>query len=288
MSEVRFMKRRLVVVAGAADPLILAALKSAGELGLVEPILVGVKADLDRCCQELEIMEWDRHDTSPELIADDAIQIVRERPGSLLMKGRISTAELMKAVLKRKTGIRGESLLSHVAAVETPGYHKLLFISDGAINLRPDADTLEAIARNAINFVRTLGIDQPRTAMITLIEAINSKITSTIRAAEVTRRIAENEFIEGPISLDIALSKRAAEQKGISSKISGETDILVMPNATACNVVVKALRLVGGARIGGVVVGAKVPILLVSRSADANSKIRSIALGIAFQQRLLL
>ena len=231
--------------------------------------------------------DWPLIEAGPAEIAEVAVRLVRNTPGALLMKGRIATADLMKAVLNRQTGIRGNRLLSHVVAVETSGYHKLLFITDGAINLRPDTDTLEEIARNAINFVRTLGIDRPRTAMIALIETINPKVTSTIRAAEVARRIAKNEIIEGPISLDIALSKKAAEQKGVNGKIAGETDILVMPNATTCNVVVKALRLVGGAKIGGVVLGAQIPIILVSRSGDVNSKLRSIVLGVTYQEKLM-
>ena len=231
--------------------------------------------------------DWPLIEAGPAEIAEVAVRLVRNTPGALLMKGRIATADLMKAVLNRQTGIRGNRLSSHVVAVETSGYHKLLFITDGAINLRPDTDTLEEIARNAINFVRTLGIDRPRTAMIALIETINPKVTSTIRAAEVARRIAKNEIIEGPISLDIALSKKAAEQKGVNGKIAGETDILVMPNATTCNVVVKALRLVGGAKIGGVVLGAQIPIILVSRSGDVNSKLRSIVLGVTYQEKLM-
>ena len=287
MEQVRALEQRVVVVAGGEDPLILSALNKAGELGLVQPILVGERRAMEKCCQELALPDWRHIDSQSDRVAELAVKTAREHPGSLLIKGRVSTAELMKAILNRRTGIRGEHLLSHVVAAETPGYHKLLFITDGAINLQPDSDTLEAIARNAINFVRTLGIDQPRTAMIALIETINPKITSTVRAAEVTRRIVNNELIEGPISLDIALSEKAAQQKGVNSKIAGQTDILVMPNATACNVVVKALRLVGGAKIGGVVVGAQIPILLVSRSDDANSNLRSIALGIAYQEKLL-
>lgn len=285
MAEARFVKRHKIVVAGAEDILILKALRDAVDLGLIEPILVGNKQELKRCCRELTLTDWPLIEAGSAEIAEVAVRLVRSTPGALLMKGRISTADLMKAVLNRQTGIRTNRLLSHVAAVETSGYHKLLFITDGAINLRPDTDTLEDITTNVIEFVRRLGIDHPRTALIALVESVNPRIKSTQTAHEIAIRFPD-ELIEGPLSLDIALSTAAAQAKNFSSRIAGETDILVMPNATTCNVVVKALRLVGGAKIGGVVLGAQIPIILVSRSDDANSKLRSIVLSVTYQEKL--
>ncbi len=279
-------KKRTIVVAGADDVSILQALAETAAMGLVEPILVGSREQIKPCCSEHDIPDWDIIDCAEEEIAATAVAMVRDNQEALLMKGRINTAVLVSAALSRRSGIRGNQRFSHVMAVETPGYHKLLFISDGGINLRPDAETLKAITTNAIHLVRTLGTERPKTAMIALIEEVNPKITSTIRAAEVVEHFRGREIVEGPISIDIALSREAAEMKGFTSTISGDTDILVMPHATASNVAIKVLRLVGGGRIGGVVMGARRPILMVSRSDDANSKQRSIILGLIYQDRL--
>ncbi len=275
-----------VVVAGAEDKQILKALRQAEELGLVNPVLVGDKTLIRECCAKILLEDWPIIDAPSEETALRAIQVVNENPGSLLMKGSVSTARLMKAVLNRKSGIRGEKLLSHVAAVETPGYDKLLYITDGAMNLNPDIDDLEIITRNAIDFLKVLGIAQPNTALAALIEDVNPKIDATLVAAQLAARFSGNEKVEGPLSLDIALSAAAAEKKDFKSEIAGKTDILVMPDAMTCNVAVKILRLVGNGKIGGVVVGAKVPILLVSRSDDASSNLQSIILGIVYQDNL--
>lgn len=285
MNQVGSMQRQTVVVAGADNASIMNALSRAAVAGLVTPILVGNGAEIRRCCKDNFNSDWKIIDSSSGSIAETAVKQVRSIPGALLMKGRISTAGLMKAVLDRKNGIRGGGLLSHIAVVESPGYDKLLFITDGAINIHPDELTLERITCNAIEFVRAMGIPYPRTALITLVEEVNSKILSTVIASNITEKLSDREIIEGPVSIDIALSQAAAKEKNVNSKISGQTDIMVMPNAISCNVVVKALRLVGGGRIGGVIVGAKTPILMVSRSDDSNSKFRSIILGLIYQNR---
>ncbi len=284
---VKTVSPRRIVVAGAEEVTILQALAETAAMGLVEPVLVGNPERIKNCCRDYNIPDWEIMKCTDEEIASTAVAIVREDQEALLMKGRIQTAELVKAALNRDAGIRGGQgqRFSHVMAVETPGYHKMLYISDGGINLHPDAGTLKAIATNAIHMVRTLGVDKPKTAMITLVEKVNPKITSTIRAAEVVKHFRGKEIVEGPISIDIALSREAAEMKGYTSEISGDTDILVMPHATASNVAIKVLRLVGGGRIGGVVMGARRPILMVSRSDDAASKRRSIFLGLIYQER---
>ena len=285
MDQVGSMQRQTVVVAGADNTSIMDALNRATIAGLVTPILVGNGAEIQRCCKDNFNSDWKVVNATQGSIAEAAVEQVRSIPGALLMKGRISTADLMNAVLDRKDGIRGGGLLSHIAAVESPGYDKLLFITDGAINIHPDEFTLERITRNAIEFVRALGILHPRTALITLVEEVNSKIQSTVIARNIAEKLSDREVSEGPVSIDIALSQAAAKEKNVNSKISGQTDIMVMPNAISCNVVVKALRLVGDGRIGGVIVGAKTPILMVSRSDDSNSKFRSIVLGLIYQNR---
>ncbi|MFH1851340.1 MAG: phosphate acyltransferase [Candidatus Neomarinimicrobiota bacterium] len=282
ISIARQSRSRTVIVAGAADKAILGALRLAAGQGLIRPVLVDTAEQFKLCRDDPPVADWTLVEVPAATIATEAVRLVREQSGALLMKGRISTAELIKAALNRIDGIRGGKRLSHVAAVETPGYHKLLFITDGGINLHPNAEALTDITANAIELVRRLGIERPRTALVALVETVSPQIRSTITAREVAARFPR-EIIEGPVSIDIALSRAAAVAKDFTSRIAGETDILVMPNATACNVVVKALRLVGGGRIGGVVLGAQTPILLVSRSDDANSKLRSIALGIAYQ-----
>lgn len=272
---------RTVVVAGAGHEPLLLALREAWEMEIARPVLVDTGERLAALPNLEPDADWPRITAPEDRIEAVAVKTVRELPGSLLMKGRRSTAPLLKAVLDRHSGLRCGKLLSHVAVVETPDYHKLLFFTDGGVNLYPDTDTLEHITRNALEFVSGLGIDNPRVALVTLVEQPAPGIQSTLNAGRVASRLQNEMLIEGPVSIDIALSPESARLKGVTSHLSGEVDIIVGPSASTTNIAVKILSLLGRARTGGIVVGAAVPVILLSRADDAHTRLRSIALGVA-------
>ncbi|MCK5667980.1 MAG: phosphate butyryltransferase, partial [Gammaproteobacteria bacterium] len=191
------------------------------------------------------------------------------------------TGDLLKAVLKKDGGLRQGELLNHIAVIESPNYHKLLFISDGGINLHFDEQIFEHMIRNIAKYLKRLGIVDPRFAMMALVETVSEKIPETVIAINVVTKLAGEFQIEGPIAPDVALFPEAAKKKGLDSKLSGEVDVFLMPNTTAANHLVKGLATLGGCKHGGVIVGAKVPIILISRSDNAAAKYRSILLGLA-------
>jgi len=191
---------------------------------------------------------------------------------------------LMKAVLNKETGLRKGDVLSHVAVAEVPTYHRLILFSDCGINIAPDLETKKAILRNIIAVAKGLGIEVPNIAALCPIERVNPKIQETVDAAALQEMAENGEFgdivLEGPIAMDVALSSKAAELKGIKSKIAGKTDAFLVPNISCGNAVVKVLMLVVNAKAGGLVVGAKVPIILLSRSDRPEEKLNSIVLSI--------
>jgi len=210
----------------------------------------------------------------------DAIQYIQAGQADLLMKGKIQTGDLLKAILDKHTGLRQGELLNHIAVIESPHYHKLLFISDGGLNLHLDEHIFQQMVANITQYLKLLGFDRPHFGMMTLVETVSEKIPETVIAQNVVKNLSKTVSIEGPIAPDVALSREAATKKGLDSKLSGEIDVFLMPNTTAANHLVKGLSTLGGCKVGGVIVGARVPVILLSRSDDAETKYRSILLGL--------
>ena len=217
--------------------------------------------------------------------AQEAVRLIREGRGDALMKGLLETGTLLKAVLDKDCGIREPGIMSHLAVLEVPSYHKLIVITDGGMITSPTLEQKAEIAKNAVTLLKRLGAGRPKIAAISFSESINEKFPETIDAAELTRMCERGELgecvLEGPISFDLAVSAESAKIKGYLSSISGDADVLLVPNITVGNVLAKGLLYWGGAKMAGCVVGAKVPIVLVSRGASSEEKLLSIMLCLA-------
>jgi len=212
-----------------------------------------------------------------------AVDLIRTGGGNALMKGILDTGTLLKAVLNKDAGVRGSGTLSHLAILETPGYHKLIGITDGGMIPAPTFEQKIDIVKNAVGYFKSIGYAKPKVAALCASESVSPKIQETVEAAELQAMCEKGELgdclLEGPISFDLAVSKESAGIKGFRSEISGETDIFLVPNITAGNVLVKVLLYWAGAKMAGCILGAKVPIVLVSRGASAEEKLLSVLIS---------
>jgi phosphate butyryltransferase len=201
----------------------------------------------------------------------------------MLMKGKTDTPTLLKAVLDADTGLRTGRVLSHVAVVEMPTYPRLMLWTDGGLNIRPNLEMRLDIIRNAVEFAGKLGIGVPNVALLSAMEKVNPKMEETVDYERIVTLQREAPFVdavvEGPVAMDVALSPESARIKEIETRIAGATDVFVTPEISTCNIAVKGLIYLAGAKASGLVLGARVPIVLLSRSDDAQTKHRSIALG---------
>jgi phosphate butyryltransferase len=280
--------RKRVAVAAAQEASVLEAVVDAAINGLAEPILVGDLAAIDALAREckLDLSRFERIDAaSPAAAAAEAVRLVRSGEADLLMKGIVDTSVLLKAALNKESGINTGSLVSHVAIIETAFYHKLLFVTDGAINIAPELGAKLAIIANAVKAVHSLGIALPKVALLAAIEKVNyEKMPCTVDAAviaQMTRRAqVPGCLVDGPLALDCAVSAESARVKHISSEVAGDADILVAPDIEAGNILYKSLVDLGGAKGAGIVMGAAAPIVLVSRADSAQAKLASIAFAL--------
>jgi phosphate acetyltransferase len=223
--------------------------------------------------------------------ADAAVDLVKLGQADLLMKGSLHTDELMHAVLGGQSGLRTNRKLSHVFIMDVPGHAGLLFITDAAINIFPDLETKADIVRNAIELHHALGLGKPKVAILSAVEQINGKIPSTIDAAALCKMAdrgqIEGGIVDGPLALDNAISPDAARIKGIHSKVAGYAQILVVPDLEAGNMLAKNLTFLSGAEAAGVVVGARVPIILTSRADSEQTRLASCAVAVCYARWLL-
>jgi phosphate butyryltransferase len=225
-------------------------------------------------------------DPDPVKATHKALTAMNTNKPWLLMKGDIDTASLLKAVMNSQLRKDKNRLLTHIAVLESPRYKRLLLTTDGGVNTEISEDILTAILENVLLATKALQISKPNIAMLTLVEKVTSKLPETIFAQEAVQRYKDDQrfIIEGPVALDVALSATAARAKGLSSRIAGQTDVFIGPNITAINFVSKALLSIGGAQGGGIILGASVPIVLLSRSDTLKTKLNSIALGLLILQ----
>jgi len=276
---------KTLVVAAAHDMHTLEAVFAAAKEFPMRYILVGKKEKILALSSELgvrngmdTIIDCGNHDDC----AREAVKIVREGRGDVLVKGILESSALLKAVLDKDSGIRDSGVLSHLAFLEVPSYHKLVVITDGGAIPNPTLEQKAEIVRNAVTFYRRLGIHRPKIAALCINESVSEKIPETVDAAALQKMCERGELgdcvLEGPISFDLAVDTGSAKIKGFKSAITGDPDILLVPNITVGNVMSKALLYWGGAKMAGCVVGAKAPIVLVSRGATAEEKLLSIML----------
>ena len=214
-----------------------------------------------------------------------AIDAIKSGRADTLMKGKLETGDFLKTVLSRDNGLRGKGLLSAIGLYETRSYHKLFAVSDFAMNIAPTLEDKKSIIENAAGLLQILGIDTPKIAVLSETERLNPKIPASVDATELKRLWKagwlESCVLEGPIAFDLATDRNAAETKGFVSPVSGDADLLVVPDIVAGNIFVKCLTSMAGAITAGIVLGAKIPVILPSRSATGDDKYYSIALAAA-------
>ncbi|MCB9514066.1 MAG: phosphate acyltransferase [Candidatus Krumholzibacteriia bacterium] len=287
LAKVAGAPSKRVAVAGAAKTPVLEALAAAVRRELVEPVLLGPAPRIRELAERLDfdIAPFSLIDTPDDeaALSARAVAEVKEGRADLLMKGSVSTERLLKAVLDRAHGLRSGRVLSHVAVAELPSYPRLMLHTDGGINLHQDLATRKDILANAVELARCLENDHPHVACMALVEKENPKLPETLDMSELMRWAGGgplgNLIIEGPLAIDVALSREAAQLKGIPSRVAGRADIFLGPNISAVNFVVKSLILLAGAKVAGLVLGAAAPIVLLSRSDSAEIKLLSLALG---------
>jgi phosphate butyryltransferase len=285
LEKARQRGRVTVSVAVAQDVEVLEAVKEAQDTGLIRPILVG-NVDLIKPMIPKVGLPFDTplvHEEDGSQAALTAVSLVKEGKADILMKGMVNSSTFLKAVLNNEVGLRTGRLLSHLAVFEIPGEEKLAFHTDGGMNIAPTLEEKKDILINALIALKALGIDHPNVAILTANEMVNSKMPATGDAQTLVKLNEEEHFtsgiVEGPIAMDVAASKQAAEHKGITSKIAGRVDLFVVPNIEAGNLVGKTLVYYAKAKNAGIVVGATHPIVMTSRSDTAEAKLNAIALA---------
>lgn len=254
----------------------------AGQKGLIEPILVGPEAKIR------EIATKAKADLGKVPIVDaphshasaaKAVELVRQGKAELLMKGSLHTDELLGAVVARETGLRTGRRISHVFVMDVPTYHKVLLVTDAAISIAPTLEDKVDIVQNAIDLAVSLGLEKPKVAILAAVETVTSKMPATIDAAclckMADRKQITGGLLDGPLAFDNAISKDAAKTKGIQSDVAGDPDILLAPDLEAGNILAKNLSFLANADSAGIVLGAKVPIILTSRADSVRSRIAS-------------
>ncbi|SDK77602.1 bifunctional enoyl-CoA hydratase/phosphate acetyltransferase [Natronincola ferrireducens] len=276
-----------LAVAAAQDSDVLKAVAEAQEKNIIEAILIGNEEDINVIAKEIGIdLTSFTIIHIPDLMeaALEAVKMVSTGKADFVMKGLIDTSILLKAVLNKEVGLRAENLLSHVMVYDVPTYHKLLFLTDGGMNIAPTLEEKKGILKNAILAARATGIQEVKVACLAAKEKVSDKMQATIDGDSLKQLALEGYFgkstlVEGPIAFDLAISKNAAEIKKFNSPVAGEADILLAPTIEVGNGIGKALTYMANAKSAGIIMGAKVPIVLVSRADDAETKLYSIALG---------
>ena len=280
-------KKRVVSVVCPYGEQVMTALESAREKNIADSILVGKKEKIKASINEIGANTDDYKIVDAKTDKEAArkgVSFVANQEADAIMKGKIQTATFMRAVLDKEKGLRKGSILSHITAYEAKKYHKLLFITDGGIVLEPDLSEKIKILENAINYVHRLGINNPKVAVMAHREAVDEKVKATTDAAKLAKMNDRGQIkgaaVDGPFAFDNAISKEAAEIKGIDSEVAGDADILLVPDVVSGNLMAKAVMYMADCKFGGVVVGAKAPIILLSRADDAETKLNSIVMGL--------
>ncbi|MGB6311297.1 MAG: phosphate acetyltransferase [Pseudolabrys sp.] len=274
------------VVVHPCDETSLRAVAEAAEAGIIIPTLVGPKASIAALARQHGI-DISRFELIDAVDADEAaahgVKLIHEAKGELLMKGSLHTDELMRAVTASATGLRTARRISHVFVMDVPTYPEPLLITDAAINIFPDLDAKRDIIQNAIDLFTQAGLGTPRVAILSAVETVTSKIPSTIEAAALCKMAERGQItggmLDGPLAFDNAIDPDAAKIKGIHSPVAGRAQILVVPNLEAGNMLAKNLSFLAQADAAGIVLGARVPIILTSRADSVRTRMASCAVA---------
>lgn len=278
--------KKKVAVVSAQDEHTLQAVFKAKKDNIVEPILIGNKKKI------IEILSRLRESVLEESIinvesdseaAEKAVELINENKADFIMKGKIQTADLLRAIVNKENGLRTGKVMSHIVIHEIPTYHKLLAVTDGGMMMYPSLDEKKQILENAVSTFLSLGYENPKVAVLAAVETVNPKMQESVDADMLKKLNIKGEIknciVEGPISYDLTMSKESASIKGFVSPVTGEADIIVVPNITVGNILGKSLVYSAGAKMAGFIVGAKVPIVLTSRGSTSEEKYLSLALS---------
>lgn len=287
IKELKLNKKVRLAVAAAQDKEVLHAVLDAMNMNIIEPILVGdvnkireISKELKLSLDDINIIEANTYEECAEV----AVKLVSNNEADFVMKGILDTPILLKSVLNKEYGLRTDSLLSHVMVYEVPSYHKLIILTDGGMNISPNYDQKEKILKNAIRACKALKIDNVKVAALAAKEKVDKKMQATVDArrlqeASKTNVFGENVIVEGPLAFDLAISLQAAKVKSFKSEVAGEVDIILVPTIEVGNGIGKTLTYLANAKSAGIIMGAKAPIVLVSRADTHESKLYSIAYG---------
>lgn len=277
--------KQTVALAAAEDYNALEAILEAEKEGIVRALLVGDKQKIIDILKKLgtdkEYEIYDEPDNKKA--AYKAVELVRKGKANFIMKGKLQTADILKAVVDREKGLSRGRLMSHFVITELPTYHKLLVTTDGGMVLYPTLEQKKEIIKNAVETLLSIGYTEPKVGVLAAIESVNPKMPETVDAAKLKEMNLKGEIanciIEGPISYDLAMNRESVDIKGYRSQVAGDVDVLIVPNITAGNILGKSLVYSAGGKMAGIVVGAKAPIVLTSRGASAEEKFLSLALA---------
>lgn len=280
--------KKKLVLATAQDQHSLGAVVRAWKDDVIEPILIGDKESIQNICAEnnyditgVRII----HEPDIEMAVEMSVKMVSNKEGDVLMKGKVGTSTLLKGVLNKEWGLRTGNLLSHFALFEVETYHKVIAVTDVAMNIAPNLKDKISIINNSVNCLRKLGYTMPKVAVLGAVEMVNENMEATLDAALLSkmnqRDQIRNCIIDGPLAFDNAVSLESARHKGIRSEVAGDTDLLLMPDIEVGNVLYKSLVFFAKAKVASVILGARVPIVLTSRSDSEQAKYDSILLSAA-------
>ena len=280
-------KKAVLSVAAAHDEEVLLAVRDACDMNIIKAILIGEEDKIRKIASEIkfDLSEVEViNESDLKLCAEKAVKLVSSGKADYVMKGLLDTSIILKEVLNKEYGLRTDSLLSHVMIYEVPSYHKLLILTDGGMNIDPDVSQKKKIADNAIKAAKSLGIDTVKVACLAAKEKVNPKMQATLDADELKSMCKDGMFgngvvVEGPIAFDLAVSEEACKIKGYESEVGGDADILLVPTIETGNGIGKALTYMANAKSAGIIMGAKAPVVLVSRADTHESKLYSIAYG---------
>jgi phosphate butyryltransferase len=280
--------RKKLVLAAAQDQQSLVAVLRAWKDEIIEPIFIGDTEGIQTLCNEngyditgLRII----HEPEIEKSVEMAVRMLSSKQGDILMKGKVGTSLLLKCVLNKEWGLRTGNLLSHIALFEVDTYHKLIAVTDVAMNIAPNLKDKISIVNNSVSFLNRLGYVMPKVAVLGAVEMVNENMEATLHAALLSkmnqREQIRNCIIDGPLAFDNAVSLESAQHKGIKSEVAGDTDLLLMPDIEVGNVLYKSLVFFAKAKVASIILGAQVPIVLTSRSDSEQAKYDSILLSAA-------
>lgn len=278
--------RAKVAVAVAADKEVLEAIKIAEKEGLITPVLIGDGEQIKRLAQEIGLsLEGAEliHEPHPEVAAHKAVDAVVDGQAHFLMKGQINSSDFLRAVLRPVRGLRTGRLLSHFSAFQVPGFSRLLFVTDGGMNIAPNLAQKKEILVNGLLYLKGIGMDSVNVIVLAANEVANEKMPATMDAQALAEMSQAGEFpgaiVEGPLALDGAVSAAALKHKGIASRINGDVDLFLVPTIEVGNVLGKSMVYFAGATMAGIVLGAQVPIVMTSRNDTPRSKFMALTMA---------